>query len=343
MLTHTNLISNALVSLLNMYEGEPWTYLHTAPMFHIADCQWNVGVTLHGGTHVFIPKFAPEAMLNAIGTYHVTHSALVPTMVNMLCNFDGRENYDVSSLRGINYGGSPMAPALIIKARKAFPQCRFFQGYGQTETAPNVSILSDKYHDPDGPMADKLSSAGQPVFTVDVKIVDLFDEEVPRGSIGEVVVRGPNVMAGYWNQPEATAQALRGGWMHTGDLGYMDPDGFLYIVDRLKDVIISGGENIYSTEVEQVIYEHPAIAMCAVVGIPDDKWGEAAHAIVVVRHGHTINSEEIISHCRQRIASYKCPRSVEIRAEPLPMSGAGKILKRDLRAQFWEGKSRLVN
>jgi long-chain acyl-CoA synthetase len=343
MLTHTNLISNALVSLLNIYEGKRWTYLHSAPMFHIADCQWNVGVTLHAGTHVFMPKFAPEDMLRAIETYRVTHCALVPTMVNMLCNVEGREKYDLSSLRGLNYGGSPMPPVLIVKARQAFPQCRFFQGYGQTETAPNVSMLLDQYHDPDGPFADKIASAGQPVFTVEVKIVDAEGKNVPRGVVGEIAARGPNVMAGYWNKPEETAYALRGGWMHTGDLGYMDEDGFLYIVDRIKDVIISGGENVYSTEVEKVIYQHPAVAMCAVIAIPDEKWGEAVHAIVVPRPGQSIGGEEIIAYCRQQIAGYKSPRTVDIRHEPLPMSGAGKILKRELRAPFWEGRARAVN
>jgi acyl-CoA synthetase (AMP-forming)/AMP-acid ligase II len=343
MLTHTNLVSNALVSLLNMYEGEPWTYLHSAPMFHIADCQWNMGVTLHAGTHVFMPKFVPEDMLSTIETYRITHCALVPTMVNILCNVEGRENYDVSSLRGMNYGGSPMAPALIAKARQAFPHCRFFQGYGQTETAPNVSMLTDKYHDPDGPYAAKLSSAGQPVFTMEVKIVDIDDQPVPRGVIGEIAARGPNVMAGYWNKPQDTAYALRDGWMHTGDLGYMDEDGFLYVVDRMKDMVISGGENVYSVEVEKVIYQHPAVAMCAVIGIPDDKWGEAVHAVVVLRQGQDISAEEIMAHCRQHIANYKCPRSVDIRHEPLPMSAAGKILKRELRAPFWEGKARAIN
>jgi acyl-CoA synthetase (AMP-forming)/AMP-acid ligase II len=343
MLTHTNLVSNALVSLLNIYEGSPWTYLHTAPMFHIADCQWNVGVTLHAGTHVFMSKFAPEDMLKAIETYRVTHCALVPTMVNMLCNAEGREKYDMTSLRGMNYGGSPMPPATIIKTRQAFPQCRLFQGYGQTETSPNVSMLSDKYHDPDGPHASKIASAGQPVFTVEVKIVDSHDQQVPRGVVGEIAVRGPNVMAGYWNKPEETAYALRDGWMHTGDLGYMDEDGFLYVVDRMKDMIISGGENVYSAEVEKVIYQHPAVAMCAVIAVPDEKWGEAVHAVVVPKQGQTISGEEIIAYCRQHIAGYKCPRTVEIRHESLPMSGAGKILKRELRAPFWEGKTRAVN
>jgi long-chain acyl-CoA synthetase len=264
-------------------------------------------------------------------------------MVNMLCNVEGRENYDVSSLRGMNYGGSPMPPALIVKARQAFPHCRFFQGYGQTETAPNVSMLTDKYHDPDGPYAAKLASAGQPVFTMEVKIVDVDDQRVPHGVVGEIVTRGPNVMAGYWNKPQETAYALRDGWMHTGDLGYMDEDGFLYVVDRMKDMVISGGENVYSVEVEKVIYQHPAVAMCAVIGIPDDRWGEAVHAIVVPRQGQTISGEEIIAYCRQHIAGYKCPRSIDIRREPLPMSAAGKILKRELRAPFWEGKARAIN
>jgi long-chain acyl-CoA synthetase len=343
MLTHGNIVSNALAALLNMYEGERWTYLHSAPMFHIADCQWNVGVTLMAGTHVFMPKFAPEDMLRAVERYRVTHCALVPTMVNMLCNFDGRENYDASSLRGINYGGSPMPPAVIAKARKAFPDCRLFQGYGQTETSPNISMLPDKYHTLEGPLAAKIESAGQPVFTMEVRIVNPADEEVPLGAVGEIVTRGPNVMAGYWKRTEETATALRGGWMHTGDLGYMDEDGFVYIVDRLKDMIITGGENVYSAEVESVIYQHPAVGACAVIGIPDETWGETVHAIIVPRDGQSASIEEIIAFCRERIAGYKCPRSVEIRGEPLPMSGAGKILKRELRAPFWEGKTRQVN
>lgn len=343
MLTHRNLVSNALVALLNIYEGKPMTYLHSAPMFHIADCQWNVGVTLHAGTHVFMPKFVPETMLQAIEKYRITHCALVPTMVNILCNLKGREKYDVSTLRGMNYGGSPMAPALIGRAREAFPHCRFFQGYGQTETSPNISMLTDKYHVVEGPMAEKVDSAGQPVFTMEVRIVDPEDKEAPLGEIGEITARGPNVMAGYWNRPEDTANALRGGWMHTGDLGYMDEDGFLYIVDRLKDMIISGGENVYSAEVESVIYQHPAVAVCAVFGIPDEKWGEGVHAVIVPKEDQSISGQEIIDFCRKYIAGYKCPRTVEIRKEPLPMTGAGKILKRELRRPYWEGKTREVN
>jgi acyl-CoA synthetase (AMP-forming)/AMP-acid ligase II len=192
-------------------------------------------------------------------------------------------------------------------------------------------------------MAEKVDSAGQPVFTMEVRVVGPDDQEVPQGEIGEVTTRGPNVMAGYWNKPEETAYALRGGWMHTGDLGYMDADGFLYIVDRLKDMIISGGENIYSAEVESVIYQLPAVAVCAVFGIPNEKWGESVHAVVVPKPGHSISGEEIMAYCRQYIAGYKCPRTVEIREESLPMTGAGKILKRELRRPYWDDKGRGIN
>lgn len=341
MLSHANLVSNAMTVLLNIYEDEPWVYLHSAPMFHIADAQWIIAVTLKAGTHVFMPKFIPEDMLKNIQKYQVTHCALVPTMVNMLLNLGNLEHYDVSTLRIMNYGGSPMAPALISRTRQAFPQCRLFQGYGQTETSPNVSMLVDKFHDPS--YVGRFESAGQPMLTVEVKIVDEQDNELPTGEVGEIAARGPNIMRGYWNKPEETAYALRGGWMHTGDMGYLDEDGFLYIVDRLKDMIISGGENVYSVEVEAALYQHPAVAVCAVIGIPDPKWGETIHAIVVPREGQSITVQEIIDHCHSRIAGYKCPRSIEIRHEPLPMNGAGKILKRELRAPYWVGQSRTVN
>jgi long-chain acyl-CoA synthetase len=343
MLSHTNLISNAMTALLNIYEDEPWVYLHSAPMFHIADAQWMVGVTMQAGTHVFMPKFVPAEMLKAIQQYGITHCALVPTMVNMLLNLPDLDQYDVSTLRGMNYGGSPMPPALISRTRKAFPRVRFFQGYGQTETAPNVSMLLDKYHDPDGPYADKIESAGQPMFTVEVRIVDFEDREVPLGDVGEIAVRGPNVMKGYWNKPGDTAHALRGGWMHTGDMGYMDADGFLYIVDRVKDMIITGGENVYSAEVEAAIYQHPAVAVCAVIGIPDEEWGEKVHAIVIPREGESLTADAILAHCRTLIAGYKCPKTVEIRRDPLPMSGAGKILKRELRAPYWQDEKRQIH
>ena len=178
---------------------------------------------------------------------------------------------------------------------------------------------------------------------MEVRIVDANDDEAPLGEIGEITARGPHVMAGYSHKPEETAVALRGGWMHTGDMGYMDEDGFIFIVDRLKDMIISGGENVYSTEVEHAIYQHTAVADCAVIGIPHKKWGESIHAIVVPKSGCEITEEEIMNHCRQLIAGYKCPRSVEIRIDPMPMSGAGKILKKELRTPFWAEQTRGIN
>ena len=208
-----------------------------------------------------------------------------------------------------------------------------------TETSAAFTTLDWKYHKLEGPLADKIESAGKVNYGYEVKVVDLDDVELPRGEIGEIITRGPHVMKGYWNQPEETVQALRGGWMHTGDLGYMDNDGFVYLVDRMKDMIITGGESVYSAEVESVIYLHPQVSMCAVIGIPSDKWGESVHAVVVPHQDHDVSEEEIITHCKQQIAGFKCPRSVEIRREPLPLSGAGKILKSKLRAVHWIDKS----
>jgi long-chain acyl-CoA synthetase len=264
-------------------------------------------------------------------------------MINMLCQVPQVETYDVSSLKKVNFGGSSIAPAVIRRAREVFPNCEFIQGYGQTDTSPNISMLFDRYNTDEGPHAGKIESAGQPVFAMEVRIVDLDDAELPPGTVGEITTRGPHVMLGYWNKPEETAVALRGGWMHTGDMGYLDEDGFIFIVDRLKDMIISGGENVYSTEVEHVIYQHTAVADCAVIGVPHEKWGESVHAIVVPKQGAVLTEDEIMNHCRQYIAGYKCPRSVEIRQDPMPMSGAGKILKKVLRAPYWAEQDRQIS
>ncbi|HEU5098266.1 MAG TPA: long-chain-fatty-acid--CoA ligase [Roseiflexaceae bacterium] len=342
MLTHNNLISNAMNVIAALHYNQEVVYLHVAPMFHLADGSSTFGVTMSGGMHAFIPKFDPADTLRAIQDYHVTHAVLVPTMINIVVNSPAVQDYDVSSLRKILYGASPMPSALIARALQVLPACGFAQGYGMTELSPVATLLDAKYHTLDGPLAGKLRSAGQPAYSVEVMIVDPDDHEVPHGVVGEIVVLGPNVMKGYWNKPEATAQALRGGWMHTGDAGSMDEDGFVYIVDRLKDMIISGGENVYSAEVENAIYQHPAVAMCAVVGIPSEAWGEAVHAIVVPKEGQVPTEDAIIAHCKELIAGYKCPRSVEIRQEALPLSGAGKILKSELRRPFWEGHERQV-
>jgi acyl-CoA synthetase (AMP-forming)/AMP-acid ligase II len=344
MLTHDNVFSsslNALASWDNTRDRP--VYLHAAPMFHLADCSANCNITLMAGTHVFLPKFDVEAILKTIQEHGITQTTLVPTMINMIANFSGVETYDLSSLRTIVYGASPMPEAVLARAMQVFPACEFIQGYGMTETSALITLLAGKYHTFTGPRAGKIASAGQAVPSVAVKIVDEHDREAPLGTVGEIITRGPHVMRGYWNKPAETDQALRGGWMHTGDAGYMDEEGFIYIVDRVKDMIITGGENVYSVEVEKILYQHPAVAMCAVIGIPSEEWGEAIHAVVVCKEAHLVTEADIIAYCKERIAGYKCPRSVDIRQTPLPLSGTGKILKAELRAPFWVGKTRRVS
>ncbi len=340
MLTHNNVISNSQSALKILNDDKPWVYMHSAPMYHIADCQWNAGVTMTGGTHVFLEKFEPEKVLKTIDRYKVTHTALVPTMIKILCDVSDINSYDLSSLRKINFGGSPISSELIKKARDSFPTCEFIQGYGLTETSPNISMLPDRCNTLENP---KIESAGRPVPGMSVKIVDKNGNEVPRGKIGEIITKGPHVMAGYWNQPKETERAIRNGWFHTGDLGYVDQNGFIFIVDRLKDMIITGGENVYSTEVETVFEKMDGVDSCAVIGIPDKKWGEAVHAIVVPKKNAELSEENVRSHCRKYLADYKCPKSVEIRWEPLPVSGPGKVLKRELRKSFWPDGKRQVN
>jgi acyl-CoA synthetase (AMP-forming)/AMP-acid ligase II len=250
---------------------------------------------------------------------------------------------DLSSLRYLIYGDSPMPEALLREAMRALPACQFVQVYGQTELSPIGTILTPEYHTFEGPRAGKLASAGRAAACCEVQVVSAAGIAVPAGTVGEIRVRGFNTMLGYWNMPEETAARLRDGWVYTGDVGRMDEDGFLYVVDREADVIISGGENVYTTEVENACAAHPAVSQCAVIGIPDEKLGEAVHAIVILKDGHHASAEDLVAHCRRVIAGYKCPRSVEFRVGPLPLSALGKVLKRELRNPFWEGRSRQVN
>jgi acyl-CoA synthetase (AMP-forming)/AMP-acid ligase II len=273
----------------------------------------------------------------------VTHTLLVPTMVQMLVDHPSVDQYDLSSLRSILYGASPMNEAVLERAMKKLPEVEFTQAYGMTELSPCAAVLPWQDHLGAARKKGRHRSAGRPAFMVDVRVVDAYDRPVPPRTVGEIVARGENVMLGYWERPEETAKAVVDGWMHTGDGGYMDEDGYVYVVDRIKDMIISGGENVYSAEVENCVAQHPAVAQCAVIGIPSDQWGEAVHAIVVRKTGVAVAADDIIAFCRERIAAYKCPRSVDIRDDTLPLSGAGKILKRELRALFWDGKTRAVN
>jgi acyl-CoA synthetase (AMP-forming)/AMP-acid ligase II len=239
----------------------------------------------------------------------------------------------------LTYGGSVINDAVLRRAMQRFPNAGFIQAYGMTELAPCATYLGPDDH---RSRPELLRSAGRASLMTEVRVVDEQGIEVPRGVVGEVVVRGPTVMLGYWNKPKETEAALHDGWMHTGDGGRMDEQGYLYIVDRMKDMIVTGGENVYSAEVENALAQHPSIAASAVIGIPSDQWGESVHAVVVLKPGADATGEELLVHCRGLIAGYKCPRSYEFR-EVLPMTGAGKIQKTELRRPHWEGKSRGVN
>jgi acyl-CoA synthetase (AMP-forming)/AMP-acid ligase II len=242
----------------------------------------------------------------------------------------------VETMRMICHGGSPIATEVVRRAHAAFPRAEITHLYGATEMAPLATALRREETLLDGALA---RSCGQAVAGVDVRIVDDRGYELPIGETGEVVVRGPNIMSGYWNKPAETAAVLRDGWYHSGDLGFVDAQGHLFLVDRAKDMIISGGENVYSTEVEEVLYLHPAVLEAAVFGVPDAKWGEAVHAVVVPRPGHEVDPLELIAFCRERIAGYKVPKQIDLRREALPKSGPGKVLKRELRAPFWPASS----
>ncbi len=343
MLSHRNLVCNALhiVPMFGFRQGMRW--LHAGPMFHIADGLSIFGVTMVAGRHIFIPGFEPKAVLEAIEEYKITDGLLVPTMINMLVHHPAVGEHDISSLRHLTYGASPMPEAVIRRAVEVMPNCDFTHAYGQTETAPLVSANGPDAHRGEGLEKGLFKSCGWPVLDVEIKIVDEEGAEVPRGTVGELCARGPNVMLGYWNKPEQTAAALRDGWMHSGDGAYMDPDGYIFIVDRVKDMIISGGENIYSAEVESAVHLHTAVAECAVIGVPDEQWGERVHAIVRLKDGEAASVEDIIAHCHEHIAGFKCPRSIDFRDEPLPLSGAGKILKTELRKPFWAGQEKQVH
>jgi acyl-CoA synthetase (AMP-forming)/AMP-acid ligase II len=261
--------------------------------------------------------------------HQVTDILLVPTMIQMLVDSPEAATADVSAVRHIIYGASPMSEAVLARSRTLFSGATFLQCYGMSELSPVATMLLMADHE--DPVRRR--SAGRAAPHTEVRVVDANDVEVPRGTVGEIVVRGAATMAGYWNRPAETEEALRGGWMHTGDGGYMDADSYVFLVDRIKDMIITGGENVYSIEVENVISKHPAVATCAIVGLPDDKWGERVHAVVVLRSGAALELDELQRFARDQIAGYKIPRSMSI-VDALPVSAAGKVLKRDLRAQL---------
>jgi acyl-CoA synthetase (AMP-forming)/AMP-acid ligase II len=345
MLTHRNLLAMTMNFYADICPGftPDDVILHAAPLYHGSGLYAlpNIG---KGATNVILESksFDPELVFKSIQEYRVTNIFAAPTMVKLLVDSPALDQYDHSSLRALNYGGAPMLVEDLKKAMEQLGNC-LVQLFGQAESPMTITYLPHSDHVLDGTSEQmkRLASAGFPRTDVEVKIFNSNDKELPPGEMGEIVTRSDLVMKGYWRNPEATADTLRSGWLHTGDMGYIDEGGYLFIMDRSKDMIISGGENIYPREIEEVLIKHPAVREVAVIGVPDVKWGEAIKAVVALQPGASAAEEELIGFCKDNIASYKKPKSVDF-VDELPKNNYGKILKRELRANYWEGKERKV-
>jgi acyl-CoA synthetase (AMP-forming)/AMP-acid ligase II len=346
-LTHANIFSN--VHDLNYWLAyrEKAVFLHASPMFHIADFPAMFAAPVFGAAQMTLERFDALSFCTSVQTHGVTHTVLVPSMINTLCQFQELAAFNLDSLDVLAYGGSPIAPAVVREVRRVLPKAKLLQIYGLSE-AGFLTGLTDAEH-----TEDRLMSCGRTCPGIDLRVVDAAGKPVAFDQLGNLVARGPGIMRGYWHDIEEdlpgdessvdeTTEALRGGFLHTGDIGRQDKDGYFYIVDRAKEMIVSGGENVYSAEVEAAIYEIPEVKEAAVFGIPDEKWGELVAASVVLRPGINLSAEELKQYCKTRIASYKVPRHIEFMTEELPKSGSGKILKRVLREKYWAGQSRQV-
>lgn len=332
-LSHFNLWCSAMARMAMIPSSPDAVGLHVAPLFHVAAAGRMIAHTLIGGSAVILPAYRPEELVACIERHAIAEVVLIPSMLQTLLAHPAFDARRLASLRRISFGGSAIPESVLDQALSLLPQVEFIQSYGMTEAAPPLTLNPHASHVGQGRQLGRHRSAGREVYGVQLKIIDEAGNETAPGVAGEILARGPNLMLGYWGKPEETAKVLRNGWYHTGDGGYLDQDGYLYIVDRLKDMIISGGENIYSAEVENAIARHPAVALNAVIAVPCDTWGERVHAVVVLRPGAALALPELQAHCKQLIAGYKCPRSIEFR-EQLPMSSVGKVLKTALREQF---------
>ena len=349
-LTRDNLAAHTAMTVDQLGFDARDAWLHAAPMFHLADA-WAVWTTTAvGGTHVMLPRFDPAVAMDRIGAHGVTITNLVPTMLRSLLAESERRRAALPSLRLLLSGGAPIAPRTVVRIQDCLG-CEYAQTYGLTETSPflTFSLLDDDLRRlPPEEQARYRARTGRAVKGIELRVVqpagaDRFADVAPDdASVGEVVVRGPTVTPGYWRDEQATRDAFRGGWFHTGDLGTIDERGFLNLVDRAKDVVITGGETVYSTEVENVLYEHPAVREAAVFGVPDERWGELVRAAVVSDGARRVTAEELIAFCRAHVAHYKCPRAIDL-VEALPRTGSGKIDKKALRAPFWRGRDRGIN
>jgi acyl-CoA synthetase (AMP-forming)/AMP-acid ligase II len=337
-LTHRNLLANISIGAVGFGVSEGGVGLVCMPLYHIGGAGYGLCLIFAGMTAVVMREPNPAEILRLIQKHRVAHAFFVPALLNFLLQHPDSAGTDFSSLQTILYGASPIPEELLRASIDRFG-CGFVQAYGLTETTGAVCLLSAEDHLKGGEL---LRSCGQPVFGCEIRVIDGAGKDCAPGTVGEIVMRGDAVMKGYWNRPEATAEAIRDGVFRSGDAGYFDKEGYLFIHDRVKDMIVSGGENIYPAEVESVLYSHPAVADVAVIGVPDDKWGETVKAIVVVKPGAKATAEELIDHCRDKIAGYKRPRSVDF-IDALPRNPTGKILKAVLREPYWAGKQRRVN
>ena len=346
MLSHKNVMTHALGTIAEVHLTDRDRWIHVAPLFHLADAWATWAVTWIGGTHVLVREFDPTVVLETIEREKVTLTNLIPTMLNLMVNHPDVRRYDYRSLRVLLSGGAPIAPEVVRKIVETF-KCDYIQTYGMTETSPYLTVSILKDHLKKLSQEDQLrfkSKTGREFIGVELKVVDDRGNEVKRDEkeVGEIVVRGDIVTKGYWKLPEETNKSIKDGWLYTGDMAVMDEEGYVTIVDRKKDMILTGGENVYSTEVENALYMHPAILECAVVGVPDEKWGEAVKGIVVLKPGQKATAQEIIQFCKDRITHYKAPKSIDF-IDALPRTGSGKIQKKGLRDQYWEGYGKKVH
>jgi long-chain acyl-CoA synthetase len=342
-LTDANLFHCGVDSALVMDFRADSIWLHSAPMFHLADALAIWTVPLLGGAQVTVP-FDPHRVLEAIQTERVTITSLPATLISMIANLPDIGDFDLSSLTQIMYGGSPTPLGVLRKAAETFPENMFMHAYGITETTGLACCLDPHEHTLEVPQGGihRAASGGHATPLMDARIVDDDGNEVATGEIGEVIFASPKIMKEYWRKPEATAAALKNGWYHSGDMGYFDDTRSVYLVDRKKDMIITGGENVYSVEVENLLSTHPGVLEVAVIGVPDTQWVEAVKAVVVPRDGAGLDEAALIEFCRGRIASYKIPKSVDFADQPLPKTGPGKIAKRRLRDPYWKDQDRNI-
>jgi long-chain acyl-CoA synthetase len=345
MMSHRGLFVATVTYLALLPSIENLSFCYVAGFFHFAGASALLYITLGSGTHVLQPKFDPVPTMQAISEHKVSNMVLVPTMINMLVNHPDFEKYDLSSLRTCVYGGSPMPEALMKLAMNKLPGLQFYQVFGMTETGGFATMLRWRDHITEGPKASRLKSCGQPALGNELRVIKEDGHTAAPGELGEILIRSDMLMSGYLNNPAATAAALQDGWMHSGDAGYFDEDGFLYVADRVKDMIVTGGENVYSIEVERVLFMHPAVREAAVIGVPSEQWGESVHAVIVLKEGVPQSEASpgvLTAFCRQHIGGYKLPRSYEYRTEPLPVTPVGKVRKNLLRDPHWVGRVKKI-